>query len=49
VFGKKVENCYGLCYNGTYVLSLRDNDVVRFTEFNGLLYLDNTLCIELRR
>lgn len=43
VFGMKVENCRGLCYNGTVVLNLRDNGVVRLIEFNGLLYLNKTL------
>lgn len=49
VFGMKVENCVGLCYNGTHVLRFRDCGVMRFFELNGLLYLDGTLLTEARR
>ena len=45
----KVENCCGLCYNGTDVLSLWDFGAVRLLDFSGLLYLDNTLDTEPRR
>lgn len=40
VFGMKVENRGGLCYNGTHVLRLWDCGVMRLVELSGPLYLD---------
>ena len=49
VFGMKVENRDGLCYNGTRVLRLRDCSVMRLFGLNDPLYLDKTLYTEDRR